>query len=259
VEIIVLLKQVPATESMIAIAGDGKSIQTDNIKWVMNPYDEFAVEEALQIKKAQGGRVTVISAGGDRCAEALRTALAMGADSAVLINDPAVENCDGIGIARILAAAVKDIPYDLIITGMRAVDDDNYVVGAAVAEFLQIPHMSMVIKEEIRDGVIRCHSTVEGGTLVTEAPLPALFTCQRGLNEPRYPSLPGIMKAKKKKIETKSLADMGLDAGAVEAKSEITGMKLPPERKAGKMIAGDSAQVKAAELVKLLRKEAKVI
>ncbi|MGE0087146.1 MAG: electron transfer flavoprotein subunit beta [Desulfococcaceae bacterium] len=258
-EIIVLLKQVPATESMITVAPDGKRIQTDNLKWVMNPYDEFAVEEALQIKQKQGGSVTVLSAGNDRTVEALRTALAMGADNAVLINDPAAENCDSLGIAKILAAAIKTMPYDLIIAGMRAVDDDSGIVGGAVAGLLQIPHISMVIKEEITDRVIRCRSTVEGGTVVTEAPLPVLFTTQRGLNEPRYASLPGIMKAKKKKIDTKKLADIGLDAAAVAPKSGIAALKLPPARKAGKMIAGDSAQAKAAELVKLLREEAKVI
>ena len=181
-DIIVLLKQVPATESMITAAPDGKRIQTDNLKWVMNPYDEFAVEEALQIKQKQGGSVTVLSAGSDKTAEALRTALAMGADNAVLINDPAAENCDSLGIAKILAAAVKTMPYDLIIAGMRAVDDDCGIVGGAVAGLLQIPHISMVVKEEITDRVIRCRSTVEGGTVVTEAPLPVLFTTQRGLN-----------------------------------------------------------------------------
>ncbi len=258
-DIIVLLKQVPATESTIALADDGKSVKTDTVKWVMNPYDEFAVEEALQIKKKQGGTVTVVSVGGDKTVEALRTGLAMGADKAVLINDPATKECDGLGIARILAAAIKETGYDLIIAGQRAVDDDNYLVGPAVAEFLTIPHVGMVIRAEVTNGTIRCTRTVEGGTVVQELVLPALFTTQRGLNEPRYVSMPGIMKAKKKPVDTKTLADLGLDAASLAPKVQVTAMTLPPERSGGRMIEGDSAQAKAAELVRALREEAKVI
>ncbi len=259
-EIIVLLKQVPATESFIEIADDGVSIKTDNIKWVVNPYDEFAVEEALKIKENHGGTVTILSLGPEKAAEAIRHGLAMGADKGVLINDPATRGCDALCTARIIASALRDIPYDLIIAGQRAVDDDNYTVGTAVAEFLGIPNISMVIKEEIADGKIRCHRTVEGGTVTLEAPLPALLTTQRGLNEPRYTSLPGIMKAKKKPIDIKTLADIGLDpAIAGEYKTKILEMKLPPERKAGRMIEGGSALEKAAELVRALHEEAKVI
>ncbi|MCP4108756.1 MAG: electron transfer flavoprotein subunit beta/FixA family protein [Desulfobacteraceae bacterium] len=259
-EIIVLLKQVPATESFIEIADDGISIKTDNIKWVVNPYDEFAVEEALKIKEAHGGSVTILSVGPEKAAEAIRHGLAMGADKGVLINDPATRGCDALYIARIIASALKDIAYDLIIAGQRAVDDDNYIVGTAVAEFLGIPNISMVMKEEITDGKIRCNRTVEGGTVTLEAPLPALLTTQRGLNEPRYTSLPGIMKAKKKPIDIKTLADIGLDpATAGEHKTRILEMKLPPERKAGRMIEGGSPQEKAAELVRSLHEEAKVI
>lgn len=259
-EIIVLLKRVPATESMIGIADDGKSIKTDDLKWVINPYDEFAVEEALKIKQAQGGTVTVLSMGSDKTVESIRTALAMGADKGILINDPAVAHCDSLGIARVLAAAVKALPFDLIIAGMRAVDDDNYIVGPAVAEYLGIPHISMVIREEISGGKIRCNRTVEGGTFVVEASLPALFTTQRGLNEPRYASLPGIMKAKKKPLEVKTLADIGLSADDLgKPLTNIVGMNLPPERAGGKIIEGESAETKAASLVKALMEEARVL
>ncbi len=185
--------------------------------------------------------------------------MAMGADKGILINDPAAQECDGLGIARILAAAVKKMPFNLIITGQRAVDDDNYLVGTAVAEFLNIPNISMVIKEEISDGKIRCHRTVEGGTVVIESPLPALLTTQHGLNEPRYVSMPGIMKAKKKPIDKKRLANIGLDAASVKPMTKIMKMSYPPERKPGRIIKGDSAQAKAAELVRVLREEAKVI
>ena len=259
-EIVVLLKQVPDTEAMVMIGDDGKSIRTSDLKWVINPYDEFAVEEALRIREAQGGKVTIVSLGSDKAVEAIRTALAMGADEGILINDPAAAGSDGLGTAKILAAAVKEMPFDLIIAGMRAVDDDHFQVGPAVAEFLGIPHISMVNKEEIIDGKIRCHQTIEGGTAVFEAPLPALFTTQRGLNEPRYASLPGIMKAKKKPLETKTLADIGVDTTqADEAAAKIVTMQPPPERQGGRIIEGESAQEKAAELARLLREEAKLI
>lgn len=259
-EIIVLLKRVPATESMIGIAEDGKSIKTGDLKWVVNPYDEFAVEEALKIKQAHGGTVTVISVGSDKTVESIRTALAMGADKGILINDPSAVNCDSLEISRILAAAIKAVPYDVIIGGMRAVDDDNYQVGPAVAEYLGIPHISMVIKEEISDGKIRCHRTVEGGTLVVDASLPVLFTTQRGLNEPRYASLPGIMKAKKKPLETRTLADIGLSSDDLgKPKTSLVSMSLPAERPGGRIIEGENAAAKAASLVKALMEEARVL
>lgn len=259
-EIVVLLKQVPATESLVKIADDGVSIKTDDIKFVMNPYDEFAVEEALRIRETQGGKVTIISVGTEKTVEAIRTALAMGADEGILINDPAAMGCDALGIARILTAVLKGIPYDLIIAGQRAVDDDNYQVGGAVAEFLGIPGISMVVKEEIVDGKIKCHRSIDGGIAVHEAPLPALFTTQRGLNEPRYASLPGIMKAKKKPLDTKTLTDIGLDSAKVgESVTAIKAMQFPPEREGGRIIEGETAQEKGVELVRLLHEEAKVI
>jgi electron transfer flavoprotein beta subunit len=217
-DIVVLVKQVPDTESLVQIAADGLSIKKDDIKWVMNPYDELAVEEALRIKEAKGGTVTILSVGGQKAQETIRTALAMGADKGLLINDPAAEGGDALATAKILAAALKNQPFDLIIAGQRAVDEDNYQVGAAVAELLGVPHVSLVVKAELLDGKIRCHRIVEGGTVVVEAPLPALFTTQRGLNDPRYASLPGIMKAKKKPLEVKTLAELGIDPGAVGAR-----------------------------------------
>jgi electron transfer flavoprotein beta subunit len=261
-EIVVLLKQVPDTESLIQISGDGKSVKTDDIKWVMNPYDEFAVEEALRIKEAQGGTVTILCMGPQKATEAIRTALAMGADKGIHINDPAAEGSDGLATAKALAAALKDIPFDLIIAGMRAVDEDKYQVGSAVAEYLGIPQVSQVVKQEIADGKITCHSVIEGGTVVVEAELPALFTAQRGLNEPRYASLPGIMKAKKKPIDVKTIADIRIEpgeVGAANAKVKIKVLNYPPERTAVKMIEGESTQEQAAALVRILHEEAKLI
>lgn len=255
-EIAVLLKQVPATESLIEIADDGTTIKTDGINWVMNPYDELAVEEALQIRAAAGGTVTVFSLGPEKAVEALRTALAMGADTAVRI-DPERKALDGLATADVLAGELKKGSFDLIIAGHRAVDDDNFQVGPAVAEFMGIPHISMVIRQEVADGKIRCTRTIDGGTLVLETALPALITTQRGLNEPRYASLPGIMKAKKKPIDTRALSETGRDAG--EPMVKIVAMRLPPQRQGGRIIEGDSAADKAAALVKALREEAKVI
>jgi len=260
VEIVVLLKQVPATESLIVIADDGVSIKTDDIKWVINPYDEFAVEEALRIKETHGGSVVILSVGPEKTGEAIRTALAMGADKGILITDPATEGFDALGIAQVLAAALQQISFDLIIAGQRAVDVDNYLVGPAVAEYLNIPHISMVVKQEITANKIRCHRTTEGGTVILEAPLPALLTTQRGLNEPRYASLPGIMKAKKKPIEMKTLGDIGIDTAQIgEPLIKITTMQPPPDRKGGMVIQGDSARAKAEALVRALHEETKVI
>jgi electron transfer flavoprotein beta subunit len=157
----------------------------------------------------------------------------------------------------VLAGELQKGSFDLIVAGHRAVDDDNFQVGPAVAEFLNFPHISMVIKQEVADGKIRCTRTVDGGTLVLESALPALITTQRGLNEPRYASLPGIMKAKKKPIDTRPLSETGTDPG--DAMVTPIAMRLPPQRTAGRIIEGDSAAEKAAALVQALREEAKVI
>ncbi|MDH3883058.1 MAG: electron transfer flavoprotein subunit beta/FixA family protein [Desulfobacterales bacterium] len=261
-DIVVLVKQVPDTESLVQIADDGVSIKTQDIKWIMNPYDELAVEEALQIKEAQGGTVTILSLGPEKAIEAIRTALAMGADQGIHICDPVAAGSDPLATAKLLAAALKDLPCDLIIAGHRAVDEDNYQVAAAVAEFMGIPQISMVNKAEVSEGKITCHRTVEGGTVVMETALPALFTTQRGLNEPRYASLPGIMKAKKKPVDVKTVADLGVDAGSVGAanrKVKIKALNLPPERQAVRMVEGEAAADKAAGLLKILHEEIKVI
>lgn len=261
-DIVVLLKQVPDTETLIQIAGDKVSIRTEDVKWVINPYDEFAVEEALRIKEKHAGKVTILTMGPERAVESIRTALAMGADEGVLIDDPATQGSDALGTAKVLAAALKDTGYDLVIAGQRAVDDDGYQVPAAVAELLGIAQVSMVVKEEITDGKIRCECTIEGGIMVLETDLPALFTTQRGINEPRYASLPGIMKAKKKPLIKKTLADLKVDpseVGEAQAKCRVKSLSFPPERSPGRIIDGETVEAKAAELVRLLRDEAKVI
>jgi len=259
-EIVVLLKQVPATDALVEIAEYGRSIKTDSVSWIISPYDEFAVEEALRIKEEHGGSVTILTVGPKKAQEAIRTALAMGADRGVLIDDPEALATDGLGTAKILATALKELPYDLIIAGQRAVDDEGYQVATAVAELASIPCVNLVIEQKVGDGKIACTRTVEGGTVTLQAPLPMLFTTQRGLNEPRYASLPGVMKAKKKPLEVKALADINFDVGSLKGPSvAITQLSPPPARAAGRIIEGETAQQKAAELVKALREEAKVI
>jgi electron transfer flavoprotein beta subunit len=261
--VVVLLKQVPDTESLIEIKADASDIKTDNLKWILNPYDELAVEEGLRIREKLGsGKVTVLSVGPARATAAIRTALAMGADAGVLIDDPALEQPDPLATAKVLAAALKTLPFDLIIAGQRAVDDDSCCVPAAVAEYLDLPMLAMVVAQEITGGTIRCEQTLQDGTAVVEADLPVLFTTQRGLNQPRYASLPNIMKAKKKPLETRGLAALGLDAaqfGTGALKTRILSLAFPPRRKVCKMISGESAEEKAARLVQALHEEAGVL
>ena len=262
--IIVCLKQVPDTESQIKIRSDGVSIATDDVKWVMNPYDEFGVEEALRLKEKHGGEVTVVALGPKRVTESIRTALAMGADKGILISDEALEGSDALGTAKAIAAAIKDLEFDIVFTGQRGVDDDQGLVGAAIAELLGIPQLSLIVKLEVaEDGkTVKVNRPIEGEALVIESSLPALITAQKGLNEPRYASLPGIMKAKKKPLEEKSLGDLGLDAaefGVGARKLKILELIPPPARKAGIIVPGDTPQDKAAALAKLLHDEAKVL
>lgn len=263
-EIVALMKQVPDTETQIKVNPEGKWIVEDDIKWIMNPYCEFGVEEALKTKEKFGGTVTIVSIGPPRAVEAIRTALAMGADKAVHVDDPAIWGAsDSLGTARILARVLQDIPFDIIFAGKQAIDDDMAQTGPGVAELLGIPQVTFVNGLEwVDERTLRLNRVVEGGTQVVEVSLPALITCQKGLNEPRYASLPGIMKAKRKPLDTKTLADMGLDpaeVGKAGEKTEILSVELPPPRQAGKIIEGETPEEKAAELARLLREEAKVI
>jgi len=264
VDILVCMKQVPDTETKIQINPEGSGIVTEGIKYVMNPYDEFAVEEALRIKEKLGGTVTIVSMGPARATEAIRTGLAMGADKGVHLNDPAFEGADSYATAKALAAAIKNLPHDLVLAGKQAVDNDNAQVYAALAELLGIPHVSVVTKLEVAaDGKsVKAEREVEGGAKeVIQASLPALIAAQKGLNEPRYASLPGIMKAKKKPIDVVDLAKSGLSAnevGVAGSKLKTVKYALPPDRAAGKVLEGDPEEL-AAKLAKLLREEAKAI
>ncbi|MGV8074619.1 MAG: electron transfer flavoprotein subunit beta/FixA family protein [Syntrophobacteraceae bacterium] len=263
--VVVLLKQTPDTESVIRISGDGKSIATDEIKWIINPYDEFAVEAALRLKQNHGGSVTIISWGPQRVVESIRTALAMGADTGLLIDDPALEGSDNLGVAKALAAAVKEINPDIVLCGTRAVDYDEAQRGPMVAELLGIPHLAFAVAVDSDGSKVTIERPIEGGKVSLEADLPALVTFggSHAVWNPRYASLPGIMKAKKKPLAVKTLSDLGLDAsqcGAQAAKIRITAIELPPQRSAGRIINGGlDTQGKAKELVRALREEAKAI
>jgi electron transfer flavoprotein beta subunit len=262
-DIAVLLKQVPDTETVIRLNPDGTSIDTSSIKWVINPYDEYAVEAALRLKDSQGAQVTILSLGPQRTVESVRAALAMGADQAILVDDPASEGSDALGKARVLAAALKQIPVDLIFCGHRAVDDDENQVGIMVAELLGIPHLALAVAVEVADGRVMIDRPIEGAKLRVQAELPALVTLggAHAVWNPRYASLPGIMKAKKKPLEVKKLADLGLSpeqVGAGSAKIRLAALEMPQPRQAGVMVPGDTAG-KAKELVRLLHEEAKVI
>jgi len=257
VEIIACLKQVPDTETQIKIAGDAKSVDTSDIKWIMNPYCEYGVEEALRLKEKFGGTVTVVSAGPARVVESLRTALAMGADKAIHIETEKTE-ISPLTTAKLLAAAIKEVQCDVIFCGQRAVDNDQAQVGAALAELLDLPHVALGVKVEMADDKSKAaiHRPVEGQTIVYETALPFLMTTQKGLNEPRYASLPGIMKAKKKPMDKKDAAALGV---SLESTIEILKLTPPPQRAPGKIVDGETVEEKVVNLVKLLHEEAKVV
>jgi electron transfer flavoprotein beta subunit len=258
------MKQVPDSEAQIRVRPDGKGIVDNDIKFVMNPYDEFGVEEALKLKEKFGGTVTLVCLGPARCVEAIRTGLAMGADKAVHLDDPAFDGGDAISTAKALAAAIKGLPHDLIFCGKQAIDDDSAAVGAALAENLGIPQVSLVVKVELSEDrkSAKVNRQILGGEEILQVPLPAVLNAQKGLNEPRYASLPGIMKAKKKEIKCVKVADLGIAAdsiGAAGARTKVLHMAAPPQRQAGKIIPGETPEEKAPVLAKLLREEAKII
>jgi electron transfer flavoprotein beta subunit len=265
VKIIVIMKQVPDSETKIKVQGDGSGIETNGIKYVMSPYDEYAVEEALRLKEKVGdSTVTIVSVGPDRAVEAIRTGLAMGADDAVHVNDPAMEGSDSLGTARALAKAIQDNGFDIIFGGKQAIDLDQAQLGSALAECLDIPQVNIIAKFELSEDKTKAtvNRRIEGGEEVIEATLPALFTCEKGLNEPRYASLPGIMKAKKKPLKKVDLAALGLDAnevGGAGSKLKIEKWLPLPERQAGKILKDMEPEAAAKELARLLREEAKVI
>ncbi|RAP74467.1 electron transfer flavoprotein subunit beta/FixA family protein [Paenibacillus montanisoli] len=259
-QIAVLMKQTFDTEEKIELVGG--AVAEHSVKYIINPYDEYALEEALRLREAHGGSVTVISCGPGRAVEALRTGLAMGADEAVLIAEDGLAGNDR-AIAAALAAAVKSLQPDLLLAGLFAVDRGAGSVALQAAELLGLPHASAALKLEIRDGAGGGGRTAvverdtEWGVETVEVPLPALVTAQQGLNEPRYPSLPGIMKAKRKPLREVTAAELGLSADDLAPRTERVALLAPPVRAAGRKLAGTPGE-QAAQLAELLQREAKL-
>ncbi len=256
--IVVCVKQVPDTESRIRIAPEARSIAEGELNWIVSPYDEFAIEEALRIREKKGGEVVLISLGPDRAQSALRSGLAMGADSALHLKDPLFDGVDTLGTARALAAAIRPLSADLVLTGQQGVGGDNSQVPGLLAEMLDLPQVTMAVKIELGDGKATVEREVEGAHEVWETSLPAVLSAQKGLNEPRYASLKGIMAAKKKPITVKDAAALGLDPGILTAKTRVLALELPRSRPPVRMIEGDP-ETQARELIRLLHEEAQVI
>ena len=258
-KILVMIKQVPDTATQVKIGADPKAIDTAGITWIVSPYDEFALEEALRIKeKRAGAEVVVVSLGPDRVKEALRSCLAMGADRAVHVLDAAFDGTDTLGTARALAAVIKQEQAALALFGRQAIDDDMGAVAGQVAELLGWACASWIMEETVdaAGASIRVGRQVEGGLEVFDLPLPAVVSAQKGLNEPRYPTLKGIMGAKKKEIRDVKAADLGLAAEPPQL-SVVNLVPLPP-RPPGRVVPGEPAQA-VKELVRALREDAKAI
>jgi electron transfer flavoprotein beta subunit len=249
-KIAVCIKRVPDTETRIRVAADGLSADEAGVKFILSPYDEFAVEEALQRReKAGAGEVVVVALGSEAAQETMRTALAMGADRGVLLKADAVP-ADALAVAKALAAELKDGAYDLVLFGKVAADDYNQAVGPMAAELLGLPCVTAVSKLEIEGGKGVAHREIEGGVEVVEFALPAALTCEKGLNTPRYPALKGIMAAKKKPIDVKAVT-------FAAPRLRVAALEMPPARKEGRIV-GEGADAVPA-LVQALREEAKVL
>jgi len=254
-KIAVLVKQVADTAAKIELQPDGSAVKLDDVQKVLNPYDEFAVEAAIQLKEKDGGEVTVVNVGPDSADEAVKTALAMGCDRAVVLRDGEAQGLDPAGTAAVLAAMLAREEFDLVLCGKQAVDDDAHLVGPAVAERLDLPVATFATSLEVADGKAVVGRDADGIRETLAVPLPAVLTCQKGLNEPRYPSLPGIMQAARKPKDVVTLADLGMNP---EPRVARQGMTLPPPRAEGKVLSGEIPdQVK--ELVQLLRNEARAV
>lgn len=278
-KIVVFITQTQDTEAKIKVSASGDTIDTEDIKWIMNPYDEFAVEEAIQTKEKFGGEVIIVAAGPTRATEALRQGLAMGADSAVHIDDEGFALTDSYTISKIVASEIKKIEgVDLIFTGMKIIDEESVQVGVQLAEELGVPHIALVSKViDVRpeEKIVKCQKEIDGGSVVVEAPMPALITCPDAMNEPRYASLPNIMKAKKKPMTTVTSDDIDFDSLGISkdalskngSRVKTVNLEVPQVERKLKIIKGDDDPMvkgeeiaaSAKELVKLLKEDAKVI
>lgn len=255
--IVVCMKQTFDTEAKIVLNAEGK-IDPKGVTLVINPLDEYAIEEGLRMKEKFGGEVTIVTLGGDQAQAAVRSALAMGADKAILINDPALDKVDEGVAAEILSQAVKTIPYDILLAGVMDTDNGSAQVAVRLAEKLGLPSISSVTKLEVNGDQAVAVRVIDGGTATFEVTLPAVITVVQGINEVRYPSVAGIMKAKKKPLSTVKLSDLGLNVSDLVPHTKVTKFTLPIPRQGGKKLPGDAVEA-AHELARLLREEAKVL
>ena len=249
-KIAVCVSHVPDTATKVKIGDDGKTIDPNGVTYVINPYDEIAIEEALKTKEKLGGdsEVIILTVGSDKSKETIRKALAMGADKGVLLKDD--NHRDSFGIAKALTEEIKAQGCELVFCGKQSVDYDNSITGQLIADMIDYSCATVVVDLKIDGSKITAEREIEGGREIVETELPAVITAQKGLNEPRYASLKGIMAAKKKTIEEKPAAES-------ENLTEVLKMHLPPPKQAGRIVGTDSSAV--PELVKLLREEAKVL
>jgi len=257
------MKVVPDTATKIKVKGDNSGIETEGVEYIIDPYCEFAIEQGLLLKeKFSGSHVTAVYAGPDRGRDPFTRAYAMGVDEVVHINEAALENADGLCVAKTLAAVIKERECDLVLCGKQAVDDGAYQIGACLSGLLSVPIVSAITKLDIEaeTGPVVVEREMEGAKEIYEVQLPAVLTCEKGLCEPRYPSLPGIMKGKKKPVDTKDFAALGIDPASAgdAALVAVAAYSLPSEKQAGQTLEGDPKDV-AEKLVKLLQDEAKVI
>lgn len=258
-KIVVCVKQVPDTETRVRVAPAGNALVETDVNWIVSPYDDFALEEALKIREAKGGEVVLVSLGPERVQSALRAGLAMGADTALHLKDPLFDTADPLVTARALAAAIRTLaPVDLVLTGQQGVGGDNSQVPGLLAELLDLPQVTVAVKIEIQEGRALVEREIEGAQEAWETTLPALISAQKGLNAPRYASLKGIMAAKKKTVQVLDAAALGLSAELLTPATEVLALELPPARPPVKLIDGD-AQTQATELLRLLHEEAQVI
>jgi electron transfer flavoprotein beta subunit len=248
-KIIVCVKRVPDSETQVKIAPDGVSLDVSDVDFVMNPYEEYAVEAALQLVEAQGGEVTVLCLGPAAATKEIRQALAMGANDAIHLVDDGYA-ADPYATARALADCLRGETFDLLLFGKTAIDDGSFAVGPMVAGLLNLPSASGIDGLELADGSVTVQMPVEGGAYKLRLPLPAVLTIDKGLNEPRYPTLRGIMQAKRKKVDSR-------DTSTPDSRFVTRRMYLPPPRPAGRIV-GEGVEA-VPEVVRLLREEAKVL
>ena len=254
---VVCIAHVPDTEARIKISGS--KIDETGLKFIVSPYDEFALEEAIRLKEKSGGDVTVITFGPDRAQQGLREALARGATKALHVKGEAAD-ADSLGIAKALAAAIKSVPHDVVFLGKQGVGTDNGLVGPMLAELLGYPQVNVVTHLEVADGKLTAHREIEGAEEILETATPAVVTAQKGLNEPRYASLKGIMAAKKVPIDVKSVTDLGLDESDIyKQRVVVVSLELPAEKSGGRKVDGADPATAAREILKYIKDEVKAL